>query len=228
MSQDPRVETIETRTLGQYLVSSSSAPGSAPLLVGFHGYGENAACHLQEIRRLPGAAKWLLVSIEALHRFYNSKHDTVVGSWMTRQNRESAITHNLAYVGSVVEAVKQHSNTTGVLVYIGFSQGVAMAYRAAVRSGLRCAGVIALAGDVPPELQEDSSIIWPGVLVGRGRDDTWYTQAKMDADLAFLRAAGASVESLVFTGGHEWTDEFRAAAGRFLAGCAEANRPSLI
>ena len=103
-----------------------------------------------------------------------------------------------------------------------------MAYRAAVRSGHSCAGVIALAGDVPPELQEDSSIGWPRVLVGRGRDDTWYTQAKMDADLAFLRTAGAFVESLVFAGGHEWTDEFRAAAGRFLAGCAEPNRPSVI
>ncbi len=216
MSQGPRVETIQARALGQYLVSSPSAPGAAPLLVGFHGYGENAERHLQEIRRLSGAAQWLLVSIEALHRFYSSKHDTVVGSWMTRENRESAITHNLAYVGSVVEAVKQDWNTTDVLVYIGFSQGVAMAYRAAVLCSHPCTGVIALAGDVPPELQKDSSTIWPGVLVARGCDDTRYTQAKMDADLGFLRMAGASVESLVFAGGHEWTDEFRAAAGRFL------------
>ena len=41
----------------------------------------------------------------------------------------------------------------------------------------------------------------------------------MDADLAFLHTTkGASVEALVFDGGHEWTDEFRAVAGRFLAG----------
>ena len=221
VSQDCKVETIEARTLGQYLVSPPSTPRPTPLLVGFHGYGENAERHLQEIRRLPGAGKWLLVSIEALHRFYDAEHDTVVGSWMTRQNRESAIAHNLAYVGSVVEAVKQAWDTTEVLVYVGFSQGVAMAYRAAVRRGHPCAGVIALAGDVPPELQEDSSISWPRVFVGRGRNDSWYTQAIMDADLAFLRAAGGSVESLVFAGGHEWTDGFRAAAGRFLAGCTE-------
>ena len=224
MNQDPKVETIEARTLGQYLVSSPSAPGPGPaqLLVGFHGYGENAECHLQKLRRLPGTGNWLLVSIEALHRFYDFKHDAIVGSWMTRQNREAAITHNLAYVRSILEAVKQDWNTTELLVSVGFSQGVAMAYRASVRSGHSCAGVIALAGDVPPELQEDSSIGWPRVLVGRGRDDTWYTQAKMDADLAFLRTAGASVESLVFAGGHEWTDEFRAAAGRFLAGLTDS------
>ena len=219
MSQDPKVETIEAQTLGQYLVSSPSAPGPAPLLVGFHGYGENAERHLQEIRRLPGSANWRLVSIEALHRFYDAKHDTIVGSWMTRQNRESAITYNIAYVRSVIEAVKRDWNTTPILAYVGFSQGVAMAYRAGVRSGHPCAGVIALAGDVPPELQEDSSITWPSVLVGRGRDDSWYTQAKMDADLAFLHTTNsAAVEALVFDGRHEWNDEFRAVAGRFLAG----------
>ena len=228
MSQDPTVETIEARTQGQYLVSPPLTPGPAPLLVGFHGYGENADRHLRALRRLPGATRWLLVSIDALHRFYDSKHDAVVGSWMTRQNRDSAITDNLAYVRSVVEVVMHDWPTTGVLVYAGFSQGVAMAYRAAVRSGHSCAGVIALAGDVPPELREDASIRWPRVLVARGHDDAWYTQAKMEADLIFFATADASVESLVFVGGHEWTDEFGAAAGRFLAECAEPTRPSVI
>ena len=221
MSQDCKIETIEARTLGQYLVSSPSAPGSVPLLIGCHGYGENAERHLQEMRRLPGVNSWLLVSIEALHRFYDSKHDTVVGSWMARENRESAITHNLAYVGSIVETVTRDWNTTGVLVYMGFSQGVGMAYRAAVRSRHPGAGVIALAGDVPPELQAHPPTTWPPVFVGRDRDDSWYTQAKMGSDLAFLRTNGALVEALVFDGGHEWTDEFRAGAGRFLAGLTD-------
>jgi predicted esterase len=219
MSRDATVKTIEARTQGQYLVSPPLTPGPAPLLVGFHGYGEHAERHLHALRRLPGAAQWLLVSIDALHRFYDFKRDAVVGSWMTRQNRDSAIADNLAYVGSVVDAVMRDWPTTGVLVYAGFSQGVAMAYRAAVRSGHSCAGVIALAGDVPPELWGEASIRWPRVLVARGHDDTWYTQAKMEADLTLFATTDASVESLVFAGGHEWTDEFEAAAGRFLATC---------
>ena len=228
MSQDATVETIEARTHGQYLVSPPLTPGPAPLLVGFHGYGEHAERHLQALCRLPEAAQWLLVSIDALHRFYDFKRDAVVGSWMTRQNRDSAIADNLAYVRSVVEVVMRDWPTTGVLVYAGFSQGVAMAYRAAVRGGYPCDGVIALAGDVPPELREDASIRWPRVLVARGHDDAWYTQAKMEADLIFLATADTSVESLVFAGGHEWTDEFGAAAGRFLAECADPTRPSVI
>ena len=58
----------------------------------------------------------------------------------------------------------------------------------------------------------------PPVLIGSGRSDAWYTREKMDADLAFLENAGAPVTPLVFDGGHEWTDDFRAKAGRFLGG----------
>ena len=224
MNQDHKVETVEARVLGRYLVSPPVSHGRAPLLVGFHGYGDNAERNLIEMRRLPGASRWLLVSVDALHRFYSSRWNTIVGCWMTRQDREAAIANNLAYVGKVIENVKQDWNTTGSVVFLGFSQGVAMAYRAALRIRPQATGVIALAGDVPPELQSDHTVHWPKILVGRGVDDTWYTAAKLEADLSFLRTVGSSVESLEFTGGHEWTDEFRFAAGGFLARCSEASR----
>ena len=224
-NQNPRVRTIDARTCGQYLVDPPEVVGPAPLLIGFHGYGENAERHLEALRRLPGASQWLIVSVDALHRFYRSQNGAVIGSWMTRQNREAAIGHNIAYVRSIVERVMRDWQTTGVLVYAGFSQGVAMAYRAAARCGHPCTGIIALAGDVPPELTKDSSVVWPRTLVARGRDDTRYTQATMDADLTFLSAAGVSVESLVFSGGHEWVDEFRDTAGAFLMRCQVSSDP---
>ena len=136
---------------------------------------------------------------------------------MTRQDRELAIADNIAYVHDVVNAVRREYKTAGRLVYCGFSQGVAMAYRAALRAGHPCRGIIALAGDVPPELRSDPELAWPPVLIGRGKLDTWYTQEKLDSDLEFLRNARVAVTPLVFKGGHEWTDAFRAAAGRFLA-----------
>ena len=213
----PAVHTIETATHGRYLVEPPGAPGAAPLLVGFHGYGEHAERHLAELRRIPGSGRWLRVAVQALHRHYSTDRRHVVGSWMTRQDRELAIADNTAYVRGVVDAVRERYAAGDMLVYCGFSQGVAMAYRAAVRGGHACRGVIALAGDVPPELQSDSAIVWPSVLIGRGRADAWYTQDRMDADLAYLEGAGSTVQSLVFDGEHAWTDAFRRAAGRFLA-----------
>ncbi len=92
-----------------------------------------------------------------------------------------------------------------------------MAFRAAVRGAERCDGVIAVGGDIPPELRANPAARFPRVLLARGTGDEWYTQSKMDEDLAFLRSIDARVDCLVFNGGHEWTEEVRQAAGTFLA-----------
>jgi hypothetical protein len=55
------------------------------------------------------------------------------------------------------------------------------------------------------------------VLIGRGETDGWYTREKLEQDLARLARLGVETRSVVFAGGHEWTDDFRAAAGEFLA-----------
>jgi hypothetical protein len=84
-----------------------------------------------------------------------------------------------------------------------------MAYRAA--EAIESDAVIALAGDLPPDV---SVTQLPPVLIGRGLRDEWYTSEKLEKDLSFLPDAA----TVLFDGAHEWTDEFRASAGEFLAG----------
>ena len=73
---------------------------------------------------------------------------------MTRQDRELAIADNLAYVDGVIDAAsREMAATPARLVLAGFSQGVAMAFRAAAAATTRRVdGVIAVGGDVPPEI----------------------------------------------------------------------------
>jgi predicted esterase len=207
---------VQTATHGRYLVRAPEAPAPWPLLVGFHGYAENAERHLDALQRIPGADRWLLAAVQALHPFYN-REQVVVASWMTRQDRELAIADNIQYVKTVVEGLRREYATQGPLVFAGFSQGVAMAYRAAAH--IDAAGIIVLASDVPPDVA-DARAALPAVLIGRGVRDTWYTAAKHDADLATLRQMGAPVESCVFDGAHEWAAEFCDAAGTFLSRAA--------
>lgn len=215
MSGEPREGFVEARVRGRYL-ARPAAPG-APLLVGLHGYGENADLSLAALTELPGAERWSLASVQALHPFYNTRSRQVVASWMTSLDRERAIADNVAYVAAAVARVQQEVAAGERLVVLGFSQGTAMAYRAAALALPRCDGVIALAGDVPPEL---AAVEWPSrprVLIGRGADDEWYLDAKVEADRELLAGRGLEVELCRFAGGHEWSEPFRAAAGRFLA-----------
>src|SRR5580698_5096799 len=145
--------SIATGTHGRYLVVPAAVAGPAPMLVGFHGYGEDAETQLERLRAISGSASWVVVSIQALHRFYERRTNRVVASWMTRQDRESAIADNIAYVQNCMNAVSAEWPTTRKIVFAGFSQGVAMAFRAATQFE---AGVIAVGGDVPPELASDA------------------------------------------------------------------------
>src|SRR4051812_45650840 len=113
---------IATLTHGTYLVQPAARPEGAPLLVGFHGYGENAALHLKGLSLIPGASRFLLASVQALHPFYN-KTGEVVASWMTRHDRERAIEDNVRYVAAVVARLKQEFPGSERLVFAGFSQG---------------------------------------------------------------------------------------------------------
>lgn len=200
---------------GRVLVERGSA--EAPALVGFHGYAQNAEDMLTELRPLPGLEAWTRVSVQAPNRFYARGDSKVVASWMTRQDRELAIADNIAYVQQALVDAK-----VSRAVFVGFSQGVAMAYRAALRSGVHAAGVIALAGDIPPELKDEPAHTWPRVLIGVGDREEWYSAEKLQADEAFLVSIAVPHQVVRFTGGHEWTDEFRAAAAAWALSVSNA------
>jgi predicted esterase len=206
---------IAASTHGRYLVSDGGS--ASAILAGFHGYAESAELEYSRLESIPGCERWLRVAVQALHPFYRGRsNEVVVASWMTTQNRELAIRDNCAYVASVVESLVNPQTDSPILVFNGFSQGVSMAFRAAVTSRIRTSGVIACGGDVPPELDVDSLSRIPFVLLGRGSSDEWYSEEKLASDERRLRAAGVAVQVLRFEGGHEWPPVFARAAGEFL------------
>jgi predicted esterase len=210
------IRTIAAATHGRCLLEVPAGAEPHPLIVGFHGYAENAGIHLDNLRRIPGAAEWTLAAVQGLHRFYDRKNERVLASWMTREDRELAIGDNIDYVRRTVEALRREHAGGPPLVYAGFSQGVAMAYRAAAFAGHPCDGLLLLAGDLPPDLDDRAVEGLPPVLLGCGRADTWYTDARLGSDLSRLRAGGVTVDTVVFDGGHEWHAAFVDAAGAFL------------
>ncbi len=229
---ESRIIRIETQVHGRALVREATESASdAPLLVGFHGYGQNGEDFLEAVCKIPGTSEWHVASIQALHPFYDRKTGAVGASWMTSQDRDLAISDNVAYVTRAIDEIRKHLGLgvlTGPTVLLGFSQGTAMAYRTAwcspYFSDLRCDGLIALAGDAPSAIDSESKAASKAestrplarVLIGRGTNDTWYDEQKLESDVDRLTKMGSTVETCIFEGGHEWTDEFRTAAGVFL------------
>ncbi len=216
MSSNYDVDLIAARVHGRIYRRPSNGDRAKLLLIGFHGYGESAEDLMNELALIPGSNNWTLACVQGLHPFYNRRTGAVVASWMTRQDRLQAIEDNLGYVSTAVERLKAVEDPGIPTAYVGFSQGTAMAYRAAAGVSSSCHGVIALGGDVPPELAEADLKGFPPVLIGWGSKDPWYGEAELQKDLDLLSVQDVVCESARFSGGHEWTDQFRGEASRWL------------
>jgi predicted esterase len=216
-ASQPVGREVETTVHGHFLERTPAGPGPWPLLVGFHGYGQTAAELLPELEQIPGAERFLVVAAQALHPFYRSRTGEVAASWMTRFNRELAIADNIRYVTALMDDLERRHPVGRPIVFLGFSQGVAMAYRAAAFSGHPASGLVALAADVPPDVAAADLTDFPRVLLARGDADSGYSAQQMEKDLATLAAKGVTAEPFVFHGGHELTPELRARIGELLA-----------
>jgi len=215
----PLLRHVAATVHGRVLVRPAPGPGRAPWLVGFHGYAQTAAAFLEPLARAapPG---WLVASVQALHPFYAGRTNAVVANWMTREDRELAIADNIAYVDAVLDDLERGFGAPTAIVFAGFSQGVAMAYRAGVRGRRRAAAIVATGGDVPPELRVPGPADWPRVLAATGARDEAYAPARLEQEVEFLRTRSPEVRALVFEGGHEWSEDVVAAARTLLAGIA--------
>ena len=201
------------------LIEDPADAFSSHLLVAFHGYGQSAYDALDAARRIPGVPeRWRILAIQALHRFYTRDQRQVIASWMTRQDRDDAIADNIAYVDAAIQSEIERAPAR-TMAFVGFSQGVAMAYRAAMFGRYPAQAIVALAADIPPEIKQDAGLRtpWPKVLIGVGTKEEFYTPEKLSEDTAFLASRHVTHEVCRFAGGHEWTDEFLAACGRWLA-----------
>src|SRR5215471_667484 len=110
-----RTLSVETTTHGRVLVEDADTAQSVGLLVAFHGYGQSADSILADVGTIPGARRWTIASVQALHRFYSRGDQHVIASWMTRQDRDEAIRDNVAYVDRAIDAI----GATGPIVFVG-------------------------------------------------------------------------------------------------------------
>ncbi|HXT20831.1 MAG TPA: hypothetical protein VN923_08785 [Thermoanaerobaculia bacterium] len=215
------IEVLQVPTQVHGRVLLEAPPEASALLVGFHGYAQLGEDALAYLRPLAEGRPWAIAAPQALHPFYRPKDQSVVAGWMTRLDREIALEDNVAYTTRAVGELLQRVPTAKKLAIVGFSQGVAMAYRTAARCGQKVDAMVALAGDVPPELRsvgpEGGWGSRPAVLVGRGDGEQWYTEEKLADDLAALAALGIEAEVCRFAGGHEWAPAFVERTREFLA-----------
>jgi len=208
---------VETAVRGRVLIVPPEKEKPKNFLIGFHGYAENAGDQMQRLFHMVPAEDWLLCSPQALHPFYTRSDGQVVASWMTRLDRELAIADNVGYVKRAFAQVVREYGEPEKLVLCGFSQGAGMAYRAAAGLDLEC-WILAVGGDIPPEVTGDAISRYRGVFLCRGERDRQYPESRLEEDLRRLQAGGIPTRVVTYQGGHQWNEEVDRAAKEYMTG----------
>lgn len=211
-----QIFTLQTAVRGKYALRLPAQSGPAPLLAGFHGYGQTAEDELSLLCAIPGSERWLCCSIEALHPIY-TQGGSPGSSWMTSSDRDQRIEENVRYVDAVIERVRAGFHLSDLLCFHGFSQGTGMACRAALLGHYPAECLMLLGGDIPPELSLSGR--QERVHIARGTRDRLYLPEQYERDAARLQENGVSFVAGDFIGGHRANAAYFSLAGKFLDAC---------
>lgn len=165
-----------------------------------HGYKQLARFFMRHFQNLLNEDT-CVIAPEGLHRFYTEgNHGRVGASWMTKEQRHSDIEDYIGYLNDLSAEISMYKD----VILIGFSQGVATAFRWMMASNISFSKVLMCSGMVP----EDVSI---QLKKGQGKSKFYYLSgnedpfkddAMVENHLKALRENGLEFEEVIFEGGH--------------------------
>jgi phospholipase/carboxylesterase len=225
---------VETRVVAPVIVrvSETNPKAAPPLLVALHGRGGNADefANLWEALREP---RPLLAVPQAPYPMLITGDTPSVGwSWFAlskdRKVWERADPFAIEHVLRVVTDL-QGARATGDVYLLGFSQGVSLAYMAALQAPERIAGVIAFAGRLPtdtvPEATFRAAAGTLRVFIAQGTEDRAVSVKESRNAREYLEKLGYSVAYHEFDGGHQLSAELLREAQQWItAGRSKSSR----
>jgi predicted esterase len=206
---EKRVIRVE-RSARYYTLGSTT--GARQVWIACHGYGQLAAIFGRHFEGIAGD-QLLVVVPEGLSRFYldhaDGTYERVGASWMTRDERESEIADQVAYLDAVLSETMRGLDDSPRIVGFGFSQGGATITRWIDRSPLlaeRAQHVdrLILWGSAPPEDLDltDSWLKKADLTLVVGTEDSYATPERMAGHEALLVDANIPFKRVNYSGGH--------------------------
>ena len=175
------------------------------LLYVLHGYGQLAKFFIRKFQPAE-ALGYTIVAPEGLHRFYLEGTSGRVGaSWMTKENREDDIQNYIAYLNQIHSQLMAEKEWDEIVI-LGFSQGVATAFRWLAANDIKPSKFLICSGLVPPDvdLNIKKDIFDPiKMTYFSGINDPYRTEASVQEFYDNVASSKLDMELVNFDGMHE-------------------------
>lgn len=182
---------------------SSGDPYSDTLIYVLHGYGQNARFFIDKFQKLSNNC--FIVAPEGLHRFYwEGMSGRVVASWMTSEDREDDIADYIHYLNALHTRITADYSFKRVVV-IGFSQGVATAFRWIANGKLQTDQFVIASGMIPPDLDLDQNLeLFRRIQLCyiSGDQDPYRNEEEVQLWLKRFEEMDIPLQGITFNGGH--------------------------
>ena len=143
---------IKIRKSVRYVTLGEANKNVKQVWVCLHGYGQLAVWFARNFSAFENENR-LFVFPEGPHRFYlESTSGRVGASWMTREDRLNDIEDQFHYLEDLVIEIKKSLPEKVQVHILGFSQGVATAFRWVDKTKLNISSMVAWAGTFPPDV----------------------------------------------------------------------------
>ncbi len=175
------------------------------LLIVLHGYGQLAQFFIQKFKPLL-KHNYTVIAPEGLHRFYLKGNNGRVGaSWMTKEKRELDIENYIQYLNTFFTRTKQERKWKSINV-LGFSQGVATAFRWVADGLVLPNKLLICSGMIPPDVnlnlnQKIFSTI--EITYFTGNQDPYRTEDAVVSFQKLLKTIPFNIKLVEFDGVHE-------------------------
>jgi predicted esterase len=192
----------------------------SPLLIAVHGYGAHKRYMMREAR-LVAPENFVIASVQGPHQHYRPTKDgyrTGFG-WLTDHNSEEYVALHHDFLIRVINELESKGLIHRQQVFLyGFSQACALNFRFAFTHPAVAAGVIAVCGGIPGDLDTNPKYrpFDARTFYLYGDEDEFYTQDKFTAFDAKLRETLPNYRSKHYVAKHEITDEMRRDIRQFL------------
>ena len=181
------------------------AENSDKLIYVLHGYGQLAKYFIQKFKVLVEQG-YTVIAPEGLHRFYLQGTNGRVGaSWMTKENRELDIENYLTYLNTLHQEIAKEKDWKKVNV-LGFSQGVATAFRWIADGQIKPNQFLLCSGMIPPDVNlEESNTVFGNIKMTyfSGTNDPFKTEEAVTHFQQRLNKLPFPIKMVEFEGVHE-------------------------
>lgn len=176
------------------------------ILIALHGYGQLSEYFLKKFEPIFNEERLIVIPEATNYAYLEGFSGRVGANWMTRHERESAISNNHDYLNGLLENILLKYSKKPIIKVLGFSQGAATATRWVSQLPMSVDSLILWSGGFAHDLnlqETGDKLKDTEIMIVLGNNDNLITPESIQKQDEFISMLPLKVKKLQFEGGHD-------------------------